>query len=123
MRTITLYPEFAGLMFKQNEENPDNIHEIVLDIEIQIDDTIGKKEYTKQLDAFYQYMQQEEQSLIELLEEYAIQDKIDLSTYSDTEWLLLNIENGNHKSIYDLEESDEDEAFSHLRKPLIKKEK
>jgi hypothetical protein len=68
-------------------------------------------------------MQQEEQSLIELLEEYAIQDKIDLSTYSDTEWLLLNIENGNHKSIYDLEESDEDEAFSHLRKPLIKKEK
>ena len=42
---------------------------------------------------------------------------------SSTSTTVLNIENGNHKSIYDLEESDEDEAFSHLRKPLIKKEK
>jgi hypothetical protein len=122
MRDLTLTVTYAGLMFEAKKEEPSQIHEIELELNIPIEESVDKKDFRAQLLSLENYISTREINLYDTLISYTIEDGIKLDIYEDIEWMLISVENGNSRELYHYGEEDE-QSYLILQKPLLISEK
>jgi hypothetical protein len=109
-------------MFEAKKEEPSQIHEIELELNIPIEESVDKKDFRAQLLSLENYISTREINLYDTLISYTIEDGIKLDIYEDIEWMLISVENGNSRELYHYGEEDE-QSYLILQKPLLISEK
>jgi len=118
LRTFNVF--FGGAFYKTAEdEQPADVQGVELELDVEIDESIGKKDFEGQLRAVSETIKVHHEELLRNFVAELEESKYNFKAYHEAQWIVLEVENGNGKSLFERERDEGSSLEALFEVPLI----